>query len=155
MDGGTGRSEGAAGAVAGQEAPRVERLSGPGTETSKLRGGAATEGPDTALPVAPAELISPIFTALIPGPPADPGGAPAGPSKPGPAGPASPPDESPLPGPASGSSAAGATVSFTLGGLALLLATLSLAGPALRRRLPRRPVIGWPAAFVPLLERPG
>ncbi|HEV3376009.1 MAG TPA: hypothetical protein VG126_01885 [Thermoleophilaceae bacterium] len=61
----------------------------------------------------------------------------------------------PLSGAVGGSPASGASSTFSVGGLALLLATLSLAGPALRRRLPRRPVMGWPAAFVPLLERPG
>ena len=61
----------------------------------------------------------------------------------------------PLSGAGGGSSAAAASTSFVFGGMALLLAALCLAAPALRRRLPRRPVIGWPAAFVPLLERPG
>jgi hypothetical protein len=162
-----GADNGTAGAVAGQGSPRVERLSGPpsGGETSRasqlrLRGTAASEPADMALPGSHGEPLSSIFTALIPGPPIGLPGTPVGGDDRGSAaadsgapGPPAGPD--PVPGPAGGSSAAGASLSFVLGGLALLLATLSLAGPALRRRLPRRPVIAWPAAFVPLLERPG
>jgi hypothetical protein len=58
----------------------------------------------------------------------------------------------PLP---AGASAAGASLSLLLGGLAVLLTAFLLAGPALRHRLPGRPALCWPAAFVPLLERPG
>jgi hypothetical protein len=158
------RDNESAGASAGQGSPRVERLSGPaaGGEHSRaarlrLGGAGAAERPFAELPAAPDKPASAILTPLIPGPPMVPG-MPAGGGDTGSAaagaGSPEPPSE-PLPGAAGGSSAAGASVSFSLGGLALLLATLSLAGPALRRRLPRRPVIGWPAAFVPLLERPG
>ena len=158
------RDSGTTGAAAGQGSPRFERLSGPavGGETSRasrlrLRGTDAAERPFAALPGAPG---SPVLTPLIPGPPIGLPGAPAGGSDTGsaPAGSGAivlPSDTEPVSEAAGGSSAAGASVSFSLGGLALVLATLSLAGPALRRRLPRRPVIGWPAAFVPLLERPG
>jgi hypothetical protein len=156
------RDSGTAGA--GQGSPRIARLSGPaGGETSRasrlrLRGTAAPEGPGATLP---GELASPVLTPLIPGPPIGLPGAPAGGGDTGSAAVAGsgalelPSDTGPVSGAAGGSSAASASVSFSLGGLALLLATLSLAGPALRRRLSRRPVIAWPAAFVPLLERPG
>jgi hypothetical protein len=159
------RDSGATGAAAGQGSPRVERLSGrPGAgETSRasrlrLRATAPSEHPD---PIFSDKPVSPILTPLIPGPPIGVPGMPGGGGETGPAVTAGsgvlelPSDTEPVSGAAGGSSAAGASVSFFLGGLALLLATLSLAGPALRRRLPRRPVIGWPAAFVPLLERPG
>jgi hypothetical protein len=53
------------------------------------------------------------------------------------------------------SSASGASSSLLFGGLAVLLTALCLAGPALRRRLPSRSAMSWPAAFIPLLERPG
>jgi hypothetical protein len=161
------RDGGSAGAAAGQGSPRVERLSGPpaGAESSRtsrlrLRGTSAPERPQAAHPGSPAEHASSVFTPLIPGPPIGLPGTPAGGDDTSSASAASgvlelPSDTEPTSGAAGGSSAAGASVSFSLGGLALLLATLSLAGPALRRRLPRRPVIGWPAAFVPLLERPG
>jgi hypothetical protein len=62
------------------------------------------------------------------------------------------PPSSPTGGGAAFAAGAG---SLLMGGLAVLLATLSLAGPALRRRLPRLTVTAWPSAFVPLLERPG
>jgi hypothetical protein len=155
----------AAGAAAGQGSPRVERLSGlaAGAETSRatrlrLRGTAAAG--ETLIPGSPAEPFSSVFTQLIPGPPIGLPGTPSGGGDSAPSSAASgvlelPSDAAPVSGAAGGSSAAGASVSLFFGGLALLLATLSLAGPALRRRLPRRPVIGWPAAFVPLLERPG
>ena len=67
------------------------------------------------------------------------------------------PPSSPDPAPVTGGGTAGSAgaASFLMGGLAVLLATLSLAGPALRRRLPRLTVTAWPSAFVPLLERPG
>jgi hypothetical protein len=158
------RDTGAAGAAAGQGSPRIARLSGGGGagETSRasrlqLREPAATERPVATLPSKP---VSPILTPLIPGPPIGLPGAPAGGGDTGSAAAGSgllelPSNPAPVSGTAGGSSASGASVSFSLGGLALLLATLSLAGPALRRRLPRRPVIAWPAAFVPLLERPG
>jgi hypothetical protein len=160
------RDSGAAGAAAGQGSPRVERLSGPaGGGTSRasrlrLQGAGAAERPETTLPGSHAERVSSVFTPLIPGPPIGLPGTPAGGGDSTPSSATSgvlapPSDTQPASGAAGGSSAAGASVSFSLGGLALLLATLSLAGPALRRRLPRRPVIGWPAAFVPLLERPG
>ena len=159
------RDSGAADAAAGQGSPRVERLSGPlaGGEISRpsrlrLGGTTAPERPHGALPGLSGERGSSIFTPLIPGPPIGLPGTPAGGNDAG-SGAANPgtlhAGPEPVPGAGGGSSAAGAAVSFFLGGLALLLATLSLAGPALRRRLPRRPVIGWPAAFVPLLERPG
>jgi hypothetical protein len=162
------RDRGTAGAAAGQGSPRIERLSGPAAggenlraSRLRLRGAGAAGRPYAALPEVPDRLLSPILTPLIPGPPIALPGAPGGGGETGsPAAAGSgalglPSDTAPASGPAGGSSAAGASVSFSLGGLALLLATLSLAGPALRRRLPRRPVMGWPAAFVPLLERPG
>jgi hypothetical protein len=164
---GTGRDNGTAGASAGQGSPRVERLSGPpagreSSRASRLRLGAtaASERPHATLPSAFDQSMSSVFTPLIPGPSIGLPGAPAGGSAPGSGAadgvvPGLPSGPGPVPGAAGGSSAAGASVSFSLGGLALLLATLSLAGPALRRRLPRPPVMGWPAAFVPLLERPG
>jgi hypothetical protein len=64
---------------------------------------------------------------------------------------------SPDPGATAGGGPAVSTgaASFLMGGLAVLLATLSLVGPALRRRLRSRSVTAWPSAFVPLLERPG
>jgi hypothetical protein len=154
------------GAGAAQGPHRAERPSGPaaGPETSppsrlRLRDTAASDRPERVLPGPGAERFSSVFTPLIPGPPIGLPGTPAG----GDGGPSSAPsgalelpaDTEPAAGVVGGSSAAGASVSFLLGGLALLLATLSLAGPALRRCLPRRPVMGWPAAFVPLLERPG
>ena len=162
----TGHDGGGPGAASGPGSPQVERPSGPaaGPETSpptrlRPRGSAASERPERVLPDPGAERFSSVFTPLIPGPPIGLPGTPAG----GDGGPSSAPsgalelpaDSEPAAGVFGGSSAAGASVSFLLGGLALLLATLSLAGPALRRRLPRRPVMGWPAAFVPLLERPG
>lgn len=61
----------------------------------------------------------------------------------------------PAPTAGGGSAVSAGAASFLLGGLAVLLATLSLAGQALRRRLPSRTVTAWPSAFVPLLERPG
>jgi hypothetical protein len=156
--------DGARSASAGQGSPRVERLSGgraTGAETPRasglrLRGtAAAPEHPETALPGPLADTtVAPVFTALIPIglPPAPAGDA----SSTGASSGALEPPAQPEPVSASaGGSAGGAFVSFSLGGLALLLAAFSLAGPALRRRLPRRPVIAWPAAFVPLLERPG
>ena len=57
--------------------------------------------------------------------------------------------------PVSGGSASGVSTGLPFGGLAVLLTALLLAGPALRHRLPSRPALCWPAAFVPLLERPG
>jgi hypothetical protein len=162
------RDGGAAGAAAGPGSPRVARMSGPaaGAETSsrvsrlRLRGTAASERPENVLPGSGADRFSSVFTPLIPGPPVGVPGAPAGggdtSSAAAPSGALGlPSDTEPAAGVVGGSSAAGASVSFSFGGLALLLATLSLAGPALRRRLSRRPVIAWPAAFVPLLERPG
>ena len=162
------RDGGAAGAAAGPGSPRVERMSGPaaGAETSsrvsrlRLRETAASKRPEKVLPGSGADRFSSVFTPLIPGPPI---GLPATPAGGGDTSSAAAPsgalelpsDTEPAAGVVGGSSAAGASVSFSLGGLALLLATLSLAGPALRRRLPRQPVMGWPAAFVPLLERPG
>jgi hypothetical protein len=67
------------------------------------------------------------------------------------------PSETPDPAPAApgGGALSTGAASVLMGGLAVLLATLSLAGPALRRRLPRLTVTAWPSAFVPLLERPG
>jgi hypothetical protein len=162
----TGHDGGAPGAAAGPGSPRVERPSGPaaGPETLpasrlRLRGTGASERPERVLPGPGAERFSSVFTPLIPGPPlglpGTPGGGDGGPSSAASGALELPADTEPAAGVVGGSSAAGASVSFLLGGLALLLATLSLAGPALRRRLPRRPVMGWPAAFVPLLERPG
>jgi hypothetical protein len=162
--GATGGALRSVGAGAGQGSPRVERLMGPavGGETARgsqlrLQETAAAQRPDRVHQTPLAERFSSVFTPLIPGPPLDLPSTPAGGSDSGSSGAASAPPSAPepLPGPAGGSSAGGASISFSLGGLALLLATLSLAGPALRRRLPGRPVIGWPAAFVPLLERPG
>jgi hypothetical protein len=162
------RDNGTAGAAAGHGSPRAERLAigrAAGADKSRasrlrLRGTAAPERPETALPGLPAERVSSVFTPLIPVPPIGLPGTPAGADDAPTAGVVSgaletPSDTAPVSGGAGGSSAAGASVSLSLGGLALLLATLSLAGPALRRRLPRRPVIAWPAAFIPLLERPG
>jgi len=154
--GGALRNGGTAGAPMGQGSPRIARLSGPaGGETSRasrlrLRGTAVLEGPGATLP---GELASPVLTPLIPGPPIGLPDAPAAAAGSGAL--ELPSDSEPVSGAAGGSSAASASVSFSLGGLALLLATLSLVAPALRRRLSRRPVIAWPAAFVPLLERPG
>ena len=55
-----------------------------------------------------------------------------------------------------GSAAAGASAGFLFGGaLALLVATLLLAGPRLRRQLPVPPAVCRPAAFLVVLERPG
>lgn len=55
-----------------------------------------------------------------------------------------------------GSAAAGASTGFLFGGaLALLVATLLLAGPRLRRQLPVPPAVCRPAAFLVVLERPG
>jgi hypothetical protein len=161
------RDSGTASAGVGQGSPRVERLSGPpaGGEKSRasrlrLEGTGAAERPFASLPATPDKPVSATLTPLIPGPPIGLPGAPAGGGGTGSAAAGSgalelPSDSAPVSGAAGGSSAVSASVSFFLGGLALLLATLSLAGPALRRRLPRRPVIAWPAAFVPLLERPG
>jgi hypothetical protein len=162
------RDSGAPGAAAKPGSPRVERLAearAARAETSlasrlRLRGTAAPERPEIALPGSGAERFSSVFTPLIPGPPIGLPGTPAGGGDTSPAAAPSgalelPSDTEPAAGVFGGSPAAGASVSFSLGGLALLLATLSLAGPALRRRLPRQPVMGWPAAFVPLLERPG
>jgi hypothetical protein len=154
---------GAPGAATGTGPPRGERPSGPAAETSppsRLRVRGAGPRSEAALPDPSVERDSSVFTPLIPGPPIGLPDTPAGGGDTSSAGAASgvlelPSDTSPASGPAGGSSAASASVSFSLGGLALLLATLSLAGPALRRRLPARPVMGWPAAFVPLLERPG
>jgi hypothetical protein len=161
-----GHDGGEPGTAAGPGSPHVERPMGPaaGPETSppsrlRLRGSATSDRLERVLPGPGAERFSSVFTPLIPGPPIGLPGTPGG----GDGGPRSAPsgalelpaDSEPAAGVVGGSSAAGASVSFLLGGLALLLATLSLAGPALRRRLPRRPVMGWPAAFVPLLERPG
>jgi len=162
------RDSGGPGAAARPGSPRVERLveaQAAGAETSlasrlRLRGTAAPERPAAALTGSGAERFSSVFTPLIPGPPIGLPGTPAGggdtSSAAAPSGALElPSDTEPAAGILGGSSAAGAPVSFSLGGLALLLAALSLAGPALRRRLPRQPVMGWPAAFVPLLERPG
>jgi hypothetical protein len=154
------------GAGAAQGPPRVERPSSPtaGPETPpasrlRLRDTAAFDRAERVLPGPGAERFSSVFTPLIPGPPIGLPGTPAGGGDGSPSSPPSgalelPADSEPAAGVVGGSSAA-ASVSFSLGGLALLLAMLSLAGPALRRRLPRQPVMGWPAAFVPLLERPG
>jgi hypothetical protein len=71
------------------------------------------------------------------------------------AAPGRPPSLDPISGAVGDSSASGASASLFFGGLAVLLTALCVAGPALRRRLPGRRAMGWPAAFVPLLERPG
>jgi hypothetical protein len=63
------------------------------------------------------------------------------------------PERPPLP--VGGAVASGAGVSFFLGGFAILAIALFLASPPVRRRLLIRPAMCWPAAFVPLLERPG
>ena len=162
---GTVRDSGRAGAAMGPGSPRIARLSSatgagetPLASRLRLRGTVPSERPGATFSGKP---VSPILTPLIPGPPIGVPGMPAGGGDTGSAAAAGsgalelPSDTAPVSGTAGGSSAAGASVSFSLGGLALLLATLSLAGPALRRRLPRLPVMGWPAAFVPLLERPG
>jgi hypothetical protein len=65
------------------------------------------------------------------------------------------PSLDPVFGAVGSSFASGASASLLFGGFAVLLTALSLAGPALRRRLRSRPAMSWPAAFVPLLERPG
>jgi hypothetical protein len=54
-----------------------------------------------------------------------------------------------------GSPASGASAAFSFGGAAVLLATVFLAAAALRRRIPGYRAFCPPAAFVPLLERPG
>ena len=158
------RDSGTAGAAAGQGSPRIARLPGPGggesSRASRLHLGGADASERPGAPFT-GELASPVLMPLIPGPPIGLPGAPAGGGGTGSAAAASsgalelPADTEPVSGAAGGSSAASVSVSFSLGGLALVLATLSLVAPALRRRLSRRPVIAWPAAFVPLLERPG
>jgi hypothetical protein len=61
----------------------------------------------------------------------------------------------PLPAELGGASISATPAGLSLGGLAVLLAILSLARPALTRRLPMRRPARRPAAFVPLPERPG
>jgi hypothetical protein len=58
-------------------------------------------------------------------------------------------------GAGAGSPAAGDSTGVSFGGLAVLLIALFLAAPHLRSRLSGLRAICWPAAFVPLLERPG
>jgi len=66
-----------------------------------------------------------------------------------------------VPDPAPASSAPGAAAAggagglFFGGGFALLVASLLLAGPRLRRQLSELPVVCRPAAFLAVLERPG
>jgi hypothetical protein len=67
-----------------------------------------------------------------------------------------PPSGPGLPPAGSGTGSMSSTAAgLSLGGLAVLLAALSLARPALTRRLQTRRPARWPAAFVPLPERPG
>ena len=110
----------------------------------------AAQHPDGVLQPAPlAELPAP--TSLDPAPS---GAAPAAVAADA-AAPAPPSSPDPAPAAGGGAALSAGAASFLMGGLAVLLATLSLAGPALRRRLPRLTVTAWPSAFVPLLERPG
>jgi hypothetical protein len=60
--------------------------------------------------------------------------------------------EQPPPG---GASASAAALIFALGGVAILSLVLALTSPAVSRLLLVRPAMWRPAAFVPLLERPG
>jgi hypothetical protein len=57
--------------------------------------------------------------------------------------------------PAGGSAVASTATAAGLGGIAMLALLLSLAGPALLRRLVVRPAQWRPVAFVALHERPG
>jgi hypothetical protein len=61
----------------------------------------------------------------------------------------------PVSGAVGDSPASGASSGFFFGGAAILLIALLLAAPRLRSRLSGRRAMCWPAAFVPLLERPG
>jgi hypothetical protein len=128
----------AAGSVSVQaarlQARRVDRVLGPNLPLRELLRSPTREAP--IAPTAERSLPAPVNDA------ADEARAAPG----------SPPPPSTTAG---GTPFSSAATGFSLGGLALLLATLSMAGPALRRRLPSRTATAWPAAFVPLLERPG
>jgi hypothetical protein len=114
---------------------------------------AAAERPGPApQDIPPAGLPAPLAAADIDLAPSGAAPASAAPDEAAPAPPSSP-DPAPVTG--GGAAVSAGAASFLMGGLAVLLATLSLAGPALRRRLPRLTVAAWPSAFVPLLERPG
>lgn len=128
-------------------AARAARLQGRGAESARR----SESGPPEALEAAPPVEPTPRPD-LAGGPPGALSGPVAGAAQATIDRPASP---DPLPAAGGGSSAAAAAAGFSLGGLALLLATLLLARPALRRRMPSRTVTAWPSAFVPLLERPG
>jgi hypothetical protein len=68
----------------------------------------------------------------------------------------SPPTAEPGSGFSTDAAASGAATSFLFGGaFALLVATLLLAGPRLRRQLSLSPAVCRPAAFLVVLERPG
>ena len=61
----------------------------------------------------------------------------------------------PVSGSVGGSPASGAAAAFSFGGLGVLLAAVFMAASGLRRRIPGHRAISPPAAFIPLLERPG
>jgi hypothetical protein len=61
----------------------------------------------------------------------------------------------PASGGTGGSPASGASAAFSVGGSAVLLAAVFLAASGVRRRIPGHRAFCPPAAFVPLLERPG
>ena len=130
-------------APGGPPARAARRESRPPAEP-RGRGDRHVGGPAESLKASAQALVSP------------PRGAPAAAASPSTAGSADTVPEAPSGlDPLSGGSVSGASPSLLLGGLAVLLTALLLAGPALRRRLPSRPALCWPAAFVPLLERPG
>ena len=123
---------------------------GPAASSDRAQGGFWAFAPVSPFP--PFTAVSPSHTSDLPGAPHGAASVARGTAHAALDLPSAP---DPLSGAVGGSSGSGASSISSVGGLALLLATLSLAGPALCRRLPRRPVMGWPAAFVPLLERPG
>ena len=61
----------------------------------------------------------------------------------------------PAPSSGGGNPASAPAAGLSLGGAALLMLAVCLAGPRLRRRLLTAPVVLRPVAFVSLLERPG
>jgi hypothetical protein len=111
-------------------------------DAPQLEGAASPASPLPWL-IGPDAVIPPDVPTFAPGPDRDADGQPAAPDR--------------QSGGFAGTSASGLSGGsfFFFGGMALLAAVLSLAGPALRRRLLMRPAMGWPAAFIPLLERPG
>jgi hypothetical protein len=118
----------------------------PALEAPQLEGAASTaSSPASPLPwlSGPDAVIPTDVPTFAPGPDRDADGQPAAPDG--------------QSGGLAGTFASGLSGGsfFFFGGMALLAAVLSLAGPALRRRLLMRPAMGWPGAFIPLLERPG